>query len=149
MKTLRALLFVAVGVGSLLLPAQAGTQADPRAKISAKLKSIKLPKVQLTGVTISEAVQYFQIKSRELDPAKVGVNIIAKLPPEVQGQPITMELTDVPLEFALKTAADLAGLRLRLEPHAVLVTSITDDDQQFYTRTFTVPPNFLDAGANK
>ena len=149
MRTLRLLLVVVASVGCLSLPTIAGTQTEARAKISTKLKSIRLPRVQFRDATIWEAMEYFQIKARECDPTKTGVNIIAKIDPDVKPKPITIDLSNVPLEFALKTAAELAGMVVRLEPHAVLVTSITDNNGQMYTRVFNVPPNFLDAGATK
>jgi type II secretory pathway component HofQ len=144
MKTLQAvLLMLVITLGHPLFGGD--FQTERRSALIAKLKTLKLAKVQFTDVTIHEAIQYFTLKSREADPRGIGVNIVAKIPPDFITKTITLQIHDVPLEAALKYTADLAGLRLRVEAHAVLVTTITEHSEQMYTRVYNVPPYFLEA----
>ena len=144
MNILRAVLLMSGFI--LVVPAPAGQPKDEqRAAIIAKLKSIRVPRVQFNNVTIGEAVEYFQMKSRELDPTKRGVNIIAKIPEGADKVAFSLDLTDVPLDVALGYAVRMTNLSMRVEPHAVVIASITEGNGQMYTRTYTVPPYFLQA----
>ena len=47
-----------------------------------KLTSIIIPRIELQEATVAEAIEFLRLKSRQLDPEGVGVNIVLKLPPE-------------------------------------------------------------------
>jgi general secretion pathway protein D len=55
------------------------TQVRNTEKIDNKLNSIIIPKVEFRDATVREAVDFLQQKSVQLDPEKVGVNIVLKL----------------------------------------------------------------------
>ncbi len=131
-----------------------------------KLRTIRIPTVSFDEATVQEAVDFLRIKSKEMDiqtanPEEKGVNILIKESPggsiggegagggSIANRRITLSLSDVPLGEALKYVTDLASLRFRVEPYAVVVVPNTDNNLEFYTRVFRVPPTFLtSAGAD-
>jgi general secretion pathway protein D len=123
------------------------TEKDGSKYLGLKLKTIIFPTVTFTGATIEEAIEFLRMKSRDLDPepdpTKKGVNIILKT---ADGAPstavISLDLKEVPMEEALRYVTELAQMKYKVEPHAVLVVPISEETTQQYTRTFRVPPDF-------
>ena len=79
----------------------------------------------------------------ERDPARKGVNLILKAGATPSTAQITLDLKDVSMLQALRYVTELAGMRYKVEPHAVVVAPITETTTELYTRTFKVPPDFL------
>ena len=82
---------------------------------------ITLPNVEFKDATIDEALQFIRLKSRDLDPAKKGVNIIKK-PGGAEGAKITISLRNVPVNEALRYIASLAGHTLTNEAGTFVLT---------------------------
>jgi general secretion pathway protein D len=115
--------------------------------LSIKMKSIVFPQVSFTGATIDEAVEYLRVKSRDLDttepdPTRRGVNIILKAGETPSAATITLDLKDVPMEEALRYIVELAGMKFKVEPFAVLVVPISESTTEQFTRIYKVPPDF-------
>lgn len=93
--------------------------------IETKLRNIILPRVQFSGASIEEAVEYLRAKSRELDTLdKTGVQIIIR-PGGTKPGLISLDLTNVPLIEALRYCTELAGLTYKIEPYAVTIGTST------------------------
>ena len=138
-----------------LLPSDAGAEVgggeDGSQLLIEKLRRIILPSIQFEEATVDEAITFLRIKSRELDdlepdPARKGINFILKTSPDAATPNVTLSLTNVPMIVALKAITDLASLRFRIEPFAVVVVPLTDDSSELYTRVFQVRPDFLTLG---
>src|SRR5437667_2146451 len=78
-------------------------------------------------------------------PARVGV-----APAGVSGSPtspeqakITLEVDDIPLLDALTYIANQAALKVKVEPHAVLLIPLTEQSEELVTKTYKVPPEFF------
>ena len=56
---------------------------------------------------------------------------------------ITLTLSRIPLLEALKYLASQAGLKIKVEPHAVSLVPLTENTDQLITATFRVSPNFI------
>ncbi|MCB1097640.1 MAG: hypothetical protein KDN22_18855 [Verrucomicrobiae bacterium] len=125
---------------------------DGSQEIIEKLRHITLPAVQFDDATLGEVVDYFRTKSRELDtttsdPEKKGINFIVSAD---SAKKITLSLQNVPLVVAMKAATDLAGIRYRVEPFAVVFVPYQEKDAPLLTRVYQVPPTFLnDSGLGK
>lgn len=120
-----------------------------------KMKTIRFPTVTFAGASIEEAVEFLRMKSRDLDeserdPNRKGVNIILKAGETPSTAAITLDLKDVPMEEALRYVTELAGMKFKVEPHAVLVVPVTESTTEQYTRVYKVPPDFtsIDGGAS-
>jgi len=119
------------------------TKKDAGIILSQKMKLIRFPQVRFTGSTIEEAVEYLRLRSKDLDPDHVGVNIILKAGDTPAGAQISLDLKDVPMQEALRYVTELAGMKFKVEPYAVLVVPITESTTEMITRSYKVPPDFL------
>ncbi len=126
-----------------------GSGRDASLYLINKMKTIRFPIVTFSGVSIDEAVEFLRVKSKDLDtlepdPARRGVNIILKAgDTPVSTQQISLELRDVPMEEALRYVTELAGMKYKVEPFAVLVVPLTESSTEMITRIYRVPPDFL------
>ncbi len=103
-------------------PLQAKQQASP-AEVQAN--KIILPKVQFQEATLTEAVEFLRVKSRELDPEKKGMNILVK-PGGNPNDRITMQLKDVPAYEALRYCAEIAGHQLSASENAFILSPLVE-----------------------
>jgi len=83
------------------------------------------PVIQFTDASILAATEYFQVKSRDLDPEKKGVNIVVK--PGGADNKITLNLRNIPLPYALAYAAELGGYQLTEDGQSYLLTPVKPD----------------------
>ncbi|WP_081891766.1 Amuc_1098 family type IV pilus outer membrane protein [Verrucomicrobium sp. BvORR106] len=116
-----------------------------------KMQRIIFPAVQFQGASIDEAIEFMRIKSRdydtvERDPSRRGVNLILKAGASPSTSQISLDLKDVPMVEALRYITELAGMKYKIEPYAVVVVPLSDVGTEQYTRTFKVPPSFLSLG---
>ena len=117
-----------------------------------KMQKIIFPAVQFTGASIDEAIEFLRIKSKDLDtfttdPAKRGVNLILRAGSAPSTAAITLDLKEVPMVEALRYITELAGMKYKVEPFAVVVVPATETTSEQFTRTFKVPPDFLTKGS--
>jgi general secretion pathway protein D len=111
------------------------------------MQKIVFPQVQFSGASIEEAVEFLRVKSRDLDvfetdPARKGVNIILKPGESAPTASISLDLKDVPMQEALRYVTELAGMKYKVEPFAVLIVPVTETTTEQFTRIYKVPPDF-------
>jgi general secretion pathway protein D len=128
--------------------------------ITAKLDGIIIPSLRMNGFSLQSAMDYLRQRSIELDniegnPARKGINILIderkineSSPGVLDAQSITLDLQTVPFAEALRYVTGLAGVKYRMEPHAVVIVPLTDRSEALFTRRYQVPPFFqtIDAG---
>lgn len=128
---------------------------NPVASVDQKLGMIRLPRVQLDGASVEEAVDYLRNQARVHDAAGLttaerGVNI--SLDPgsadsiaakDVAGKKITLNLQNVPLRDALEYVARAAGLVLRTNAYGAELVSSSDGTSYMVTRSLSIPPGFF------
>ncbi len=117
-----------------------------------KMNRIVFPFVQFTGNSVEECIEVLRIKSKDLDtmerdPAKRGVNIILRQGAAPPTASISFELRDAPMAEILRYITELATMKYKVEPYAVLVVPLSETTNEKFTRTFKVPPDFLTGGA--
>lgn len=122
--------------------------ANPSRYLLEKMERIIIPTVQFQGASIEEAIEFLRIKGKDLDtierdPAKRGMNLILKQGQAPSTAQITLELKDVPMIEALRYITELAGMKYKVEPYAVVVLPVSDVATEQYTRSFKVPPDLL------
>jgi general secretion pathway protein D len=126
---------------------------EPTVYLTRKMQELIFPQVQFSGASIEEAVEFLRVKSRDIDvaetdPAKKGVNIILKAGETPVTASISLDLKDVPMVEALRYVTELAGMKYKVEPFAVLIVPVSDISDQQYTRIYKVPPDFLSMGGS-
>lgn len=130
---------------------QSNTGTEPTVYLTRKMAEIVFPQVQFAGASIEEAIEFLRVKSRDLDvnetnPAKKGVNIILKTGDAPVTASISLDLKDVPMVEALRYVTELAGMKYKVDPYAVLVIPTSDTTAEQYMRSYKVPPDFLSLG---
>lgn len=116
-----------------LTPEEAGVE-----KINRKLNAIIIPRLELRGATLREAVDLLKKKSAELDTteadvSKRGINIVLKLdarsipgleprvtePQPLKIPPLNWSVENISLAQALEYVSKQAGVKVKVEPYAV------------------------------
>ena len=128
-----------------------GVGRSPGAYLTEKMNKIIFPTVQFQDATLEEAIEYLRVKSRDLDTFtdasdSKGFSIILRTGNALSNARITLDLKDVPMSEALRYVTELAGMKYKVEPHALVIMPLTEYASEQLTHTFHVPPNFLTAG---
>jgi general secretion pathway protein D len=138
-------------------------------RIVKKLNDIVIKNIDLSGVTIREAVDELKRKSREFDTSETdprlrGVNLVLKLPAPSTGAEslpdevteasattvtestqVTMNLRNVPLVEAVRYLSEISGLKYKIEPFAVSIVPVTENTEELFTKEYRVSPSFIPA----
>lgn len=121
--------------------------------IREKLRTFILPQVEFSGVTLDEVVELLRVRSHDLDPEGKGISFVISVPPESRGKTISLNLSSVPLEEVLRYVGEMCGVTYKVDDHAVIFVSLTERNSALISRSFRVPPDFIqnapatDAGA--
>jgi general secretion pathway protein D len=120
-----------------------GTQS-----INRKLDEIIVPRINFTDATVREAVEYLRQRSEALDTeggetGERGVNIVLKLDQAAASQTVTIDLANLPLREALSYITNLANLKFKVEPYAVLIVPMNEPTDTLITKEYRVPPGFI------
>lgn len=120
-----------------------GTQS-----INRKLDEIIVPRINFTDATVREAVEYLRQRSEVLDTEAAetgerGVNIVLKLDQAAASQTVTIDLANLPLREALSYITNLANLKFKVEPYAVLIVPLSEPTETLITKNYSVPPGFI------
>ncbi len=124
-----------------------GMARGGREQIVARLRSTMVPKVDFSGATLEEVIEYLRVRSRDLDPKGRGVDFVISLPEEVRNRVISLSLQEAPLEEVLRYAVEMAGAAYRVEDRAVTIVSLSERSSQVITKSYRVPPNFIQTAA--
>ncbi len=124
-----------------------GNARGSREEIIEKLRTTIIPKVDFNGSTLGEVFEYLRVRSRDLDPKGRGVDFVVNIPADQQDKPVTLSLQEVPLEEVLRYVTDMTGSAFRVEDRAVTIVSLTEKTSQVLTKSYRVPPNFIQTQA--
>jgi general secretion pathway protein D len=171
------------------------------ARISNKLNTIIIPRIEFRDASIREAIDFIRQQAAANDPTpegKKGVDIVLRLvplgqvaPPPIpveaaaatpattvtvsppggaaEGAPatplparaivapavvaasaispaqarITISLSQIPLGEALRYIASQAGLKVKVEPYAVLIIPMSEQSNDLITKEYRVPAGFI------
>ncbi len=61
---------------------------------------------------------------------------------------ITLTLNQIPLGEALRYIASQAGLKVKVEPYAVLILPLSEQSNELTTKEYRVPPGFISSTVN-
>jgi general secretion pathway protein D len=135
-----------------------------------KLKTIIIPVIDFEDTSVEEAIDFLRVRANELDvgeldPSKKGVNFVIRKPRAAGGGDAGLDadaaaglgaqadpgslridqlsLRNVPLAEALKYICDKTKLRYKVDDFAVTLVPATETDEDLFSRTFRVPPDFV------
>ena len=112
-------------------------------KITQKLRTITFPKVEFDGATLAEVVELLRVRSRDLDPEGRGISFVLSVPPEARDKQVSLNLLNVPMEELLRYVSEMCGVAYKVDEHAVTFVSISERNNAIVTRSFRVPPDFI------
>ena len=112
-------------------------------KITQKLRTIIFPKVEFDGATLVEVVELLRVRSRDLDPEGKGISFVVSVPPEARDKQVSLNLLNVPMEELLRYVGEMCGVGYKVDDHAVIFLSLTERNNAIVTRSFRVPPDFI------
>lgn len=130
-----------------------GGQGEPlamktgRESIQAKLRDIKIERIDFSGAALTEVIEYLRVRARDLDPAGKGVDFVVSIPEDQPLQSVSLNLTNVPIEEVLRYVTQVAGVSYRVEEYAVRIVSLTDTNQSIISKSYRVPPDFISTAA--
>lgn len=125
----------------------ATTGGSGRESILQRLTSYQMPNVEFQGATIDEVVELLRIRSRDLDPQGKGVDFVISLDDSSRKTAISLTMQNVPMDEVLRYVTQMAGVSYRVEPHAVVITSIGEKNSAMIHRSYRVPPDFIQNSA--
>jgi general secretion pathway protein D len=135
-----------------------------------KLKSIIIPVIDFEDTSVEEAIDFLRLRSieldtGELDPNRKGINFVIRKPRTGGSGDAGLDadaggglgaaqdpgalrikelrLRNVPLAEALKYICEQTKLRFKVDEFAVTLVPATETDEDLFTRSFRVPPDFL------
>ena len=112
-------------------------------KITQKLRTIIFPKVEFDGATLVEVVELLRVRSRDLDPEGKGISFVVSVPPEARDKQVSLNLLNVPMEELLRYVGEMCGVGYKVDEHAVIFLSLSERNNAVVTRSFRVPPDFI------
>jgi len=117
--------------------------ASGREGVIEKLRSLIFPKVEFSGATLDEVTELLRVRSRDLDPQGKGVSFVMNVPPESRSTPISLNLTNVPMEEVVRYVSEMCGVSYKVDDNAVVFMSLNERDSTITSRSFRVPPDFI------
>ncbi len=131
---------------SSLFGSSAGTGVvAPGLKENAQIKLRKtiIPLVDLDGASLEEVVEFLRVRSRELDPMKRGVDIVLKASPELRAKTVTINMNMVPFEEVLRYVTEMTGTVYQVDNFAVTISSHAEQSVAITSKSYRVPPDFI------
>ncbi|HEY1085085.1 MAG TPA: Amuc_1098 family type IV pilus outer membrane protein [Prosthecobacter sp.] len=126
-----------------------GTAGAPirggRESIQQKLRDLKIARIDFSGATIQEVLEYLRVRSRDLDPTGKGIDFVVNLPTDYVARPISLNLIEVPVEEVLRYVTEMSGLTYRVEEFAVRLSSAAETSNALISKSYRVPPDFLNS----
>jgi hypothetical protein len=85
------------------------------------LEEIVIPEVNFRGAGVVEVIDYLQTESQKVSGSENPINFVWEAPESSKTAKVTLNLRGVPLADVLKYVTESAGLRYRVDPHAVVI----------------------------
>lgn len=114
-----------------------------RDSIVAKLRDIKIERIDFSGAALEEVIEYLRVRARDLDPTGKGVDFVMSVPKDAPLKSVSLNLTNVPIEEVLRYVTEVTGVSYRVEEFAVRIVSLTDTNQSIISKSYRVPPDFI------
>lgn len=106
----------------VLLKVDVESPARPLVETS---KGLVIPELQLVNAALSDVATYLMAQSRELDPAKKGINIVIQggrtAPADTPTPTVTLSMRNVALYDVLRFVSQATGATVEYDPSAVIL----------------------------
>ena len=96
-------------------------QQKPPADLKHKLAGIVIPEVNVREAAVADVIDSLQTEAQKRSADRTPINFVWQAPEESKTAKVTLILRSVPLTDVLKYVTELAGLRYRVDAHAVVI----------------------------
>ncbi len=120
---------------------------EGRESILDKLRNYRMPSIEFQGATVPEVIELLRLRSRDLDPEGRGIDFVLNIPDDLKSAQISLSLKDIPMEEVLRYVTEAASVSYRVEARAVVLTSLGEKNSAMVTRSYRVPPDFIQNSA--
>jgi hypothetical protein len=96
-------------------------QRDQPGDLRRRLKETVIPEISVRETPVIDVIVFLREQSRKLSPDKTPLNLVWQAPEESKAVKVTLNLRQIPLADALRYLTEIAGLRYRVDPHAVVI----------------------------
>jgi hypothetical protein len=93
----------------------------PSTMLRESLDEIIIPEVNFRGAGVAGVIDFLQTESQKVSGADNPINFVWQAPESFKTAKVTLNLRSVPLADVLKYVTESAGLRYRVDPHAVVI----------------------------
>ncbi|MEZ5326659.1 MAG: hypothetical protein R3F19_16555 [Verrucomicrobiales bacterium] len=96
-------------------------KAGAKTSMLAWAKRTIIPSIDIKDAPVEEVIAFLRVKSRSLTNGEWEPNFVLLKPEGEEPPTVTMALREVPVEFVIQTMAEMSGLVVRYEEHAIKV----------------------------
>ena len=113
-----------IRVGESTLALTVVEQTEAQKALEKKMRAITIPELEFGDLSVKDAVASLRDYARKADPDKRGVNIVLGDPnlAIADGSFLSLELRDISLYDALRYSCEAAGLSMRIDDNAVVIS---------------------------
>ena len=86
-----------------------------------KLDETIIPEVSVREAPVIDVINFLRDQSQKLSNDKTPINLVWQAPEDAKATKVTLNLRKIPLGDVLKYATEIAGLRYRVDAHAVVI----------------------------
>jgi Tetratricopeptide repeat len=94
---------------------------SPSASLREALDEAIIPEVNFRGAGVADVIDFLQSESQKVLGVETPINFVWQAPETVKTARVTLNLRSIPLADVLKYVTESAGLRYRVDPHAVVI----------------------------
>jgi hypothetical protein len=94
---------------------------DPSYALRQKLGQLVIPEVNFRNANPKEVIDFLTDESKKLTPDRSQINFVWLVSADVALKPVAVNLKNVPFTDVLNYVTQLAGLKYRVDAHAVVV----------------------------
>ena len=86
-----------------------------------KLDETVIPEVSVQETPVIDVIGFLREQSQKLSSDKTPINLVWQAPEDAKATKVTLSLRKIPLADVLKYVTEIAGLRYRVDTHAVVI----------------------------
>jgi hypothetical protein len=94
---------------------------DSYSDLRHKLDGLVIHELNVHDVTVTDVIEMLRTESEKLSADKTAINFVWQAPEASKAAKVTLNLHAIPLGDALKYVTESAGLRYRVDTHAVVI----------------------------
>ena len=103
------------------LEREASEQGKSQRNRENELKRLIIREVNFQRAAPASVIEWLRSESAKLTADKVPLNFVWMVPEDTKLKPVTLTLKQVPLLDVVRYATQAAGLKYRVEPHAIVI----------------------------